>query len=134
VPGAAGTFRHPQPQRKELKEIPMYATPIFPTSSESETFRRNLGAVYARHAPALRDEAHLVFRQRARAYDAVQDAFLAVLENPPADASERSLAEALRVAFRRALGRHQQCSRDDRVLAAAARERIAAARSNPMPT
>ncbi len=110
----------------------MYASTLPDRSPESETFRRNLGAVYACRIVALRASAQLRLGRPTDAHDAVQEAFLHVLENPPADTSIASLSNALDIALRRTTGRFAETGRSDVALARASRERIAAAR-RPLP-
>lgn len=110
----------------------MYASSLPNESSvSSEALRRNLGAVYARVASPLRERARIHLRSRDRAYDAVQDAFLAVLENPPADTSEPSLRRALESALYRVTGKHAQSRRIEADIATAIRQQLRIERASP---
>ena len=85
--------------------------------------RARLSAVYSTRAHALRDLARPRVRNGAEAWDAVQDAFLQVLEHPPADTSERALAAALESAVRAACSRQARVHADDLSLRIALRKR-----------
>jgi DNA-directed RNA polymerase specialized sigma24 family protein len=98
-------------------------TPASQTSLDA-AFRKNLGAVYARRSGALRDLARTRVRNGADSWDAVQDAFLHVLEHPPSDTSERALSAALEAAVRTSCGRHATRRREDEALRIALRKRF----------
>ena len=111
----------------------MYATPLQPTDTQSTTLtqldrdvqlRKSLTAVYARRSTALREIARTRLRSGADAWDALQDAFLHVLEHPPADLSERALTLALDTAVRAACGRQERQRSDDEKLCIALRKRF----------
>jgi DNA-directed RNA polymerase specialized sigma24 family protein len=112
----------------------MYATTstpsVSPVSSVSidpnagAQLRKSLSAVYARRSSALRELARPRVRNGADAWDAVQDAFLFVLEHPPSDTSERALSAALETAVRTACGRQERQRTDDSNLRIALRKRF----------
>ncbi len=108
----------------------MYATlpsaplSLVPAQSSQEVLRKNLTAVYARRSAALRDVARTRVRNGADSWDAVQEAFLHVLEHPPSDTSERSLSAALDAAVRTSCGRKAAQRRDDETLRIALRKRF----------
>jgi DNA-directed RNA polymerase specialized sigma24 family protein len=95
-----------------------------PSAAADARLRRNLSAVYARDASALRELARRRVRTSTNAWDAVQDAFLFVLEHPPKDTSERTLAGALESAVRTACGRQARQRADDVTLEIALRKRF----------
>ena len=105
----------------------MYAistTPTPTTTDSAAQLRKSLSAVYARHSNALRELARTRVRSSTNAWDAVQDAFLFVLEHPPSDTSERALAAALESAVRTACGRQARQRADDVNLYIALRKRF----------
>jgi DNA-directed RNA polymerase specialized sigma24 family protein len=94
----------------------MYVTTLLPSAasvSASPDFRKQLSAVYRRRSDSLRELARTRVRKSADAWDAVQEAFLFVLEHPPADTSERGLTSALEAAVRAACGRQARQRADD---------------------
>ena len=85
--------------------------------------RSNLAAVYASHGPALRKRASLATPDDVHSWDVVQEAFLHVLEHPPADVSKASLAAALDGAVRAICKREAKRLVDDAQLRIALRKR-----------
>jgi DNA-directed RNA polymerase specialized sigma24 family protein len=106
----------------------MYATtqasPASPAVPPPAAFRKTLSAIYVRHTSALRDLARPRVRSSADAWDAVQDAFLFVLEHPPTDRTERGITSALEAAVRNACGHQARQQKDDVNLKIALRKRF----------
>ena len=105
----------------------MYATtqsPSAPSAATSADFRKNLSAVYTCRSSSLRELARSRVRNGAAAWDAVQDAFLFVLEHPPRDTSERGLTAALEAAVRASCGRQARQRTDDLNLKIALQKRF----------
>ncbi len=93
--------------------IPSAPLSLVPAQSSQEVLRKNLTAV-----------SRTRVRNGADSWDAVQEAFLHVLEHPPSDTSERSLSAALDAAVRTSCGRKAAQRRDDETLRIALRKRF----------
>ena len=92
----------------------MYATTLH-LDSEAR-LRSILSAVYTARGPALRRRASLEAPNGAHAWDVVQDAFVLVLEHPPADLSERAVSAALERAVRVVCNRDAKRAREEEVM------------------
>jgi DNA-directed RNA polymerase specialized sigma24 family protein len=102
----------------------MYARSVAASAATSASLRGRLAAVYAVHANALRELARPRVASRADAWDAVQDAFVFVLEHPPRDPGDAALLAALETAVRTACGRQARARRDDFDLRVALQKRF----------
>jgi DNA-directed RNA polymerase specialized sigma24 family protein len=113
----------------------MYATTIEPTTPsevsplslstpDPELVRRALDAVYRENRASLYAIARKHARKDEDASDAVQDAFVHVLERPLRDASKHALALALEAAVRAACERHRRNRRDEAAMKVGLRKRF----------
>lgn len=95
------------------------------TARPSPAFRSTLIRIYANHRDEMFATAARILVSHADADDAVQDAFLAVLESPPRETNERTLTAALDGALRIACGQKvQERSQDERARVALARRGV----------
>jgi len=114
----------------------MYATTI-DTTTQSEVspsvtvtdlnpqlLRNALDAVYRERWASLLEIARTHARRHEDPSDAVQDAFVQVLERPPRDTSKRALALALEAAVRAACGRQRRSRRDEAAMKIGLRKRF----------
>jgi len=94
------------------------------TPPDPQALRRTLDAVYRERWATLHEVARRFVRKDDDASDAVQDAFLHVLEHPPRDASRRVLGIALEDAVRVMCGRQRRTRRDEEDLKIGLRRRF----------
>jgi DNA-directed RNA polymerase specialized sigma24 family protein len=89
-----------------------------------QLLRSTLDAVYRERWADLHEIARKHARRHEDPSDAVQDAFVQVLERPPRDTSKRALALALEAAVREACGRHRRIQRDEAAMKIGLRKRF----------
>ncbi len=94
------------------------------TQPDPKALRRTLDAVYRERHANLHEVARLYVRNDDLASDAVQDAVVYVLENPPRSASKQAVGAALEAALRAMCGRQNRMRRDEAAMKIGLRKRF----------
>ena len=95
-----------------------------PSDPDWDRLRRAVDAVYRERWASLLEVARKHARKGDDASDAVQDAFVQVLEHPPRDASKHTLTVALEAAVRAACERQRRNRRDEAAMKVGLRKRF----------